>query len=387
MRVIQSGVTTAFVIEFGVDYHRKKHYHNSISSGAIKSNHNPLLLERDQDHYHHRQFTGRRRRTTMIRSSDEDSIDLDSLTQKMDKNCLLLSDLPTPCVLIELSLLERRIKEYDDNNEIIRSIDDDDDDDDDDEYDDFILNYILNNNNNNNSEERQQDNDDDDKRRKKKKEEALLLNLILDGCVFVHTKVINTTLRDAITKEYGSGKSPSICFVDADTKIFPYDDDSEDDDDDDCGGAYLGIGLANHHVGGYYWARGMGIGASLEAHGVGYRRCCRRNSSSGTGELYWKKRGEEEGRTTQESSNSNDGKRSEWVDFVSVGDTVQLIPYNPHSLLISSSSLSPSAGGDGTMIYGIRRIGRPLGADPIVEKIWFRSSSSSPRWKSKKQIK
>jgi hypothetical protein len=162
----------------------------------------------------------------------------------------------------------------------------------------------------------------------------------LDGALFVHTQVTSTTKRDSVTKIMGSGKSFDICEVDI--SQIP-------------GGAYLGIGLANHHVGGYYWARGMGIGASLPAHGISFEQ----------GQLYWKKRGPGDARlTTEENSNSNDGKRSEWADFLAVSDTVQLVPNSVDQVLKSELFSS---------LLGVRRIGRPLGADPIVEKVWIRS--------------
>jgi hypothetical protein len=226
----------------------------------------------------------------------------------------LLSDLPTPSLLLELSLAEGLLTS-----------------------DSSSLDDIL------------------------KDPEQLLRNNIslFDGSLFIHTTVADTTIRDAITEEQGSGKSQVICQVDVSPELIP-------------GGAYLGIGLANHHVGGYYWARGMGIGASLPAHGIAFRPACRGDYHDSGGELYWKKRGPgmDAKETTEESSNSNDGKRSEWADFVAVGDTVQLVPETATEVLLKNHD-SPFS-----MLLGVRRIGRPLGADPIVEKIWVRSSES-----------
>ena len=110
----------------------------------------------------------------------------------------------------------------------------------------------------------------------------------LEGALFVHTSVVDTSTRDKVNQKQGSGKSEIICEVDTQPEWIP-------------GGAYLGIGLANHLVGGYYWARGMGMGASLPAHGVYF--------SESKPELYWKKRGPgmDATETTEESSNSNDG--------------------------------------------------------------------------------
>lgn len=184
----------------------------------------------------------------------------------------------------------------------------------------------------------------------------------LEGSIFVHTRITDTSARDRINQDLGSGKSTVIGSVDAVGRAHV------------PGGAFLGIGLSNHHVGGYYWARGMGIGASLEAHGVGFRDAAAAAASSASndeatqtkgGELYWKKRDSEQlvsrGATTEESSNSNDGKRSEWADFLVQGDTVQLIPLNATRVLWESKF---------DQLVGVRRVGRPLGADPIVERVW-----------------
>jgi len=243
----------------------------------------------------------------------------------------LLSDLPTPTLLIELSLAESAL-----TNTSMR-------------LDDFL----------------QHDTSSD----------ASTMAATLDGCLFVHTSVMDTSVRDRINRDLGSGKSPVIGSVDVC---------SQQQQQHVPGGAFLGIGLSNHHVGGYYWARGMGIGASLEAHGVAFRDAAATapnggGGDGGGGELYWEKRGSDPttnnadasvvmGATTDESSNSNDGKRSEWADFLVRGDTVQLIPYNATRVLRESAF---------QRLVGVRRVGRPLGADPIVERIWKRESSSA----------
>lgn len=120
-------------------------------------------------------------------------------------------------------------------------------------------------------------------------------NHLLNGSVFVHTQIMDTSVRDAITQQQGSGKSHIICQVDVSPELIP-------------GGAYLGIGLANHLVGGYYWARGLGMGASLPAHGV-FLTSHNEDSEKKEdyGELYWKKRGHgrDANENTEESSNSN----------------------------------------------------------------------------------
>ena len=239
----------------------------------------------------------------------------------------LLSDLPTPTLLIELSLAESAL------NHTSMSLDD------------FLQHDAAS---------------------------VSSSDATLDGCLFVHTSVVDTSARDRINQDLGSGKSPVIGSVDVCSQ-------QQQQQQHVPGGAFLGIGLSNHHVGGYYWARGMGIGASLEAHGVAFRDAAAATGGGGGGELYWEKRGSDptttnaeasvsRGATTDESSNSNDGKRSEWADFLVCGDTVQLIPYNATRVLRESAF---------QRLVGVRRVGRPLGADPIVERLWKRESSAA----------
>ena len=277
----------------------------------------------------------------------------------------LLCDLPTPCLLMELSLAESAVstKKIVPKTEDHSSLS---------PFSSLLLDEYLS-------------------------KPQLAPDTFLDGCLFIHTKVIDTTQRDEVSARLGASKSTTICEIDYcyyyDREDVDNTDDDDDDDDEDenkdrhddgPSPLYLGIGLANHLVGGYYWARGMGMGASLPAHGVWVRpsttntmitedssqiKHCRRRS-----ELYWKKRGAGTNayETTEESSNSNDGKRSEWADFLQVGDTIQLVPTDPAPILWSKPSSSSSL--QFPYLVGIRRQGRPLGADPIVEKIWERDN-------------
>lgn len=103
--------------------------------------------------------------------------------------------------------------------------------------------------------------------------------------------------------------------------------------------AQLVLGLNNHHCISYYWARSAGAGASMDAIGVEYE--------SKTSELKWAKGG-------FINSNSNDGKRSEWCNFLRKGDQVQLKPLD----LLWMKTLPA--------IYGITRKDRPLGSEPCV---------------------
>jgi len=234
----------------------------------------------------------------------------------------LLIDLPTPSLLLELSLAEAAMIEHD-------------------------LSDTLSDTLNNPSR-----------------------NHLLNGSLFVHTRIIDTSVRDAIVRRQGSGKSQEIGRVDASpNSITGSSDGSDNDVDGKEDRAYLAIGLANHLVGGYYWARGMGAGASLPAHGVFLRSSHDDDDDDdGPGELYWKKRGpgNDPTETTDQSSNSNDGKRSEWADFLVTGDTVQLVPTDATPVL-GRSRLA--------VLYGVRRTGRPKGADPVVEKVWVRDGA------------
>ena len=109
----------------------------------------------------------------------------------------LLCDLPTPSLLLELSLGESAIVNNNSSSTFVS-------------LDEILLNCHHANNSSN--------------------IEEIEKNSLLDGSIFIHTKVINTSIRDAITEEQGSGKSHVICQVDATTNLTP-------------GGSFLGIGL------------------------------------------------------------------------------------------------------------------------------------------------
>ena len=113
--------------------------------------------------------------------------------------------------------------------------------------------------------------------------------------------------------------------------------------------AKLVLGLNNHHVGSYYWARSAGSGASMEAPGV---RC------TDDGSLCW------ESPEGPKECNSNDGKRSEWVNFLRPGDTVQLLPSDPEDALVQFLKKH------GSVIHGVSSIGRPMGSEPQVVCEW-----------------
>ena len=265
----------------------------------------------------------------------------------------LLSDLPSPSVLIELDLLERFLAEQE---------------------------IVMDNNSNNVCDDFLRDPS------QYLTKESIHQNSTLQelgGSVYVHTSVISTQDRDEYVQEHGgSGKHLIICQVDATPQLLH-----------GAGGAYLGLGLANHHVGGYYWARSMGIGASLPAHGITFgvnprlgdstRMEDREDAELQGGYLYWKTRGPgaDAKAPTSESSNSNDGKRSEWADFLKVGDTVQLVPKNAAFMVLDTPNNEDYQEAEQPFrtLIGMRRTGRPLGADPIVADIWDLVSGSWER--------
>ena len=103
--------------------------------------------------------------------------------------------------------------------------------------------------------------------------------------------------------------------------------------------SHLVLGLNNHHVGSYYWARSAGTGAAMEAPGVVLVDGKHLQWQDARGPTY---------------CNSNDGKRSEWVNFLKVGDTVQLLPDEPSAWIADYP------------VYGVSATGRPLGSEPAV---------------------
>ena len=136
--------------------------------------------------------------------------------------------------------------------------------------------------------------------------------------------------------------------------------------------AHLVLGLNNHHVGSYYWARSAGAGSSMEAPGVGYGSSSKSNS---IGVLRWL---DVNGPT---ACNSNDGKRSEWVNFLRRQDTVQLIPHDGQATLLEfckrygqslSSGIDEGKRGhqSTSRIFGISNEGRPMGSEPAVVCEW-----------------
>ena len=70
--------------------------------------------------------------------------------------------------------------------------------------------------------------------------------------------------------------------------------------------------------------------------------------------------------------NSNDGKRSEWVNFLRKGDTVQLLPhFDQDSIMAFIHDFEQND--LPTRIFGVSSEGRPLGSEPVVVCKWITS--------------
>ena len=307
----------------------------------------------------------------------------------------LLNDLPTPSLVLEMSLLERFFTERNLNCSV----------------NEFLANpihYLT----------KMQPDDNDDSINHKNDN---IDNHLDFRALYVHTRVTSTAAESSpqgAKISYSIGQTPPldqsegtleslssfsssrfICTVDTPWNCLAQERQQQQQEETAVQheqlGAYLGLGLANHHVGGYYWARSMGIGASLPAHGIAFGPSSILSSFNNSnnniskashpahsdpkregGIIYWKKQGpgQNPAETTEESSNSNDGKRSEWVDFLEVDDTIQLVPYHPLEILTSDQQHCPSNDCCSFLqtLIGVQRIGRPLGADPIVEQIWVK---------------
>lgn len=207
-------------------------------------------------------------------------------------------------------------------------------------------------------------------------------SVLTPGVVFLHCAVTSTAVRDRMDARFGSGKARNLgtvngaALVVAAAKGLPVGEPARSPL------FYLGLGLANHHIGGYYWGRSLGRGAAAPAVGVSVV------PASGALQLLWARRRRvvaAEAPADLPSAlapNSNDGKRSEWCDFLQRRDRVELVPRDAavaralvQLTLGSSSSLGGGdtgggGGGGGVAVVGVRREGRPRGAEPIVERVW-----------------
>ena len=117
--------------------------------------------------------------------------------------------------------------------------------------------------------------------------------------------------------------------------------------------SFLGLGMNNHLCGGYYWGRSTGPGAAMPAPGVALL-------STGVDD--------DDSLRLVRIENSNDGKRSEWCEFLAAGDQMQIVHDLP-SVALSSFDV----------LVGVTRDGHrgvPRGAEPIVEACWVRQGDA-----------
>ena len=167
---------------------------------------------------------------------------------------------------------------------------------------------------------------------------------LLTDLLYVHTSV--TAGRDASAGAVGTTTLPlQVTLASLDCSAAQ------------AGGpdAFLGLGVNNHLTGGYYWGRSTGPGASMPAPGVVLRAGADADSPL----------------CLLRESNSNDGKRSEWCEFLTAGDQLQIVPGDVRSALAAFDTL-----------VGITRDGHrgvPRGAEPVVSAAWTREGGAWSR--------
>jgi hypothetical protein len=172
----------------------------------------------------------------------------------------------------------------------------------------------------------------------------------LRGAVYLHTRVTRRIIdltRAGATGSLGGGRyhrdaSYAIATLDA---AFPPD------------GAFLAMGLNNHWDADYYWARSAGKNSNRPAPGIGVRV-----GSDGFAQVVRLSEVEAEAaHAGGERIQPNDGKWSEWVEFLKPGDEVDLVPDSPMAVIREAPA---------GRVLGVSRAWRPLGAEPYVSAEW-----------------
>ncbi len=162
--------------------------------------------------------------------------------------------------------------------------------------------------------------------------------------------------------------SDALCFFSKNNEIersIRNDDLNEKENKDSTAvKAHLVLGLNNHHVGSYYWARSAGMGSSMEAPGISFEPSNNNVNDEERGILRWDAEG------GPFVCNSNDGKRSEWVNFLRIGDNVQLLPHFEEEAIMAFVDKFGMDDDDSSRIYGVSSQGRPLGSEPMVICKW-----------------
>ena len=162
------------------------------------------------------------------------------------------------------------------------------------------------------------------------------LNAMLDGALYVHARVVRRAPR---TTRYHRDTTYPLCTLD-----LAYAEHI-------TRGAYLCCGLNNHYDACYYWARSAGGGARLSAPGIALQQ-----APDGSVEVV--RVGE---RDHPAGEQTNDGKRSEWCEFLNAGDEVDIVPADTLATL--------AAFDDSSGMVCITRRTRPPGAEPTVAAI------------------
>ncbi|KAH8049466.1 exodeoxyribonuclease III [Aureococcus anophagefferens] len=156
---------------------------------------------------------------------------------------------------------------------------------------------------------------------------------VLSDALFVHARVTST--RDATTSFH---KSTAAALATLDCPL--------------PRGAYLCMGLQTQPDADYFWARATGPGARRAAPGIGLA------AGDGSVDLRWLSDAEAAARGDQPQT--GDGKWSEWVEYLAVGDEVDLVPRDVAGALEAF----------GGAVRGVTRRERPPGAQPLLKGAW-----------------
>ena len=157
---------------------------------------------------------------------------------------------------------------------------------------------------------------------------------LLSDALFVHARVTST--RDATTSFH---KSTAAALATLDCPL-------------PRGGAYLCMGLQTQPDADYFWARATGPGARRAAPGIGL--------AAGDGSVYLRWLSDAEAAARGDQPQTGDGKWSEWVEYLAVGDEVDLVPRDVAGALEAF----------GGAVRGVTRRERPPGAQPLLKGAW-----------------
>lgn len=181
----------------------------------------------------------------------------------------------------------------------------------------------------------------------------------LRGAIYLHARVTRRMIdstRAGATGNLGGGRyhrDASYAIAKLDAVLPP-------------GGAFLAMGLNNHWDADYYWARSAGRNSNRAAPGIGVRAGSDRfvevvRLSEGEAAAAQAGRIQLNAEYRGGGIQPNDGKWSEWVEFLKPGDEVDLVLLSP----VAAIREAPEG-----RVVGVSRAGRPLGAEPYVSAEW-----------------